>query len=118
MAVIPRAAHLALVPHSSLPIPEYRRTYWVYLLIDPRDGCVFYVGFTGGGQAHFRGRHHEKDRNSAAYPRICEIRAAGRRLKIKVAFRSHERHEALREETRLIQTLPGLVNIQHNRRRR
>jgi hypothetical protein len=48
--------------------------YYVYLLIDPRDGKVFYVG-KGKGERCLQ--HSSKDDGAAKASKIAEIEAAG-----------------------------------------
>ena len=51
--------------------------YYVYTLIDPRDGSVFYIGKGAGNRIHAHEREAKAGRQSRKCERIRDIEAAG-----------------------------------------
>lgn len=89
--------------------------FYVYVLVDPRDGHIFYVGKGTGDRvsAHGRAAGLESDvGESAKVARIRQIRGSGVEPLIDVV-----RHhigtdlEAFRVEAALIACLPSLTNV-------
>lgn len=90
------------------------RSYYVYHLIDPRDGVIFYVG-KGSGR---RMTAHERDvkagrpsHNKLKDARIRDILDAGLMVSaVRIADYAIEQ-DAVDHEEELIATLSGLTNI-------
>ena len=86
------------------------QAYFVYELVDPRCGSVFYVG-KGKGD---RPRQHERDARKGAKGRKCDrIRAiieAGHRPSVNIVKRFHDELEAYAEEALHIERL-GIANL-------
>lgn len=81
--------------------------FYVYVLIDPRDGMVFYVG-KGKGKRH--ANHLSEYRNarisnSAKYAKIGEITAAGYEPKALCVRDGMSSRDALTIETQIIKKL-------------
>lgn len=91
------------------------RTWYVYELHDQITDLPFYIGMTGN-IASTMARHWDSG-YSAAQDRCRELRAAGYQLDLRVISTFQDRKEALAEEGRLIQSLPGLVNKTHKPRK-
>lgn len=88
--------------------------YYVYVLIDPRDARVFYVGKGTGERllAHGLEADLERERGqSRKTSRIREIRAAGKEPLVEVVRHGLEETEAYLVEASLIDVLPNLTNI-------
>lgn len=85
--------------------------YYVYLLIDPRDGRPFYVGKGCGDRI----QHHEAEARSgrlgAKCERIREIFAAGLQIKREIESRHEDEAAAYAREYELMCSLAGLTNI-------
>lgn len=90
------------------------RAFYVYVLEDPRDGSVFYVGKGLGLRMHqhsIEGRKRQVGGNRRKLDRICEIQAAGfEPLARKIAEYADEA-EAFEHEADLIAASVGLTNI-------
>ncbi len=104
------------VPTASLPTEVMERIgpYYVYVLVDPRDGSVFYVG-KGTGQrllAHGYEAMLKSDPGprSGKVARIREIREAGFEPRIDVVRHGLSEDQALLVETVLIDSVAGLTN--------
>jgi hypothetical protein len=87
--------------------------YYVYRLIDPRDGQPFYIGKGTGRRMH---QHVSEARarrlgNSTKHLRILEIETAGFEVEHEVMQDGLSEPEAYRLENHLIATTPGLTNI-------
>ena len=107
--------------------PEVRKElkYYVYRLVDPRDGTTFYVGKGKGNRVfqhvkmalklnHANGEGKDpEDEVSAKYKQIQDIHAAGLKV-ICIIHRHHIESEkvAFEIEAALIEAYPGLTNIQ------
>lgn len=97
--------------------------YYVYRLIDPRDGTTFYVGKGKGNRVFDHAKMALKfsskncadfeDEVSAKYKQIREIFAAGLEV-LTVIHRHHikDKETAYQIEGALIDAYPGLTNIQ------
>lgn len=100
-----------------LPGVAERLGYYVYLLIDPRDGRVFYVG-KGTGERCFQ--HIVEARKTAAdskadYPKLAAIRsieAAGMRVRIEVLRHGLDELSALIVEASAIDLL-GIAGLEN-----
>lgn len=88
--------------------------FYVYTLIDPRDGSVFYVG-KGKGNRCFVHTHTVKagtpDNNRRKCDRISEILASGLDPEAKIVAYYEEEFDALEHERELIALTPDLTNI-------
>lgn len=80
-------------------------SFYVYELIDPRDGKPFYVGKGKGRRVH----QHEKDAKAGArlgrYDRINEIWAAGLTVEKRIIERFDDEGAAFAAEARRIQEI-------------
>lgn len=78
--------------------------YYVYVLVDPRDGAIFYVGKGLGDRMfnHNRRAQAPRERGHPKSERILEIRAAGFAVKPLVFVVCDSEGEALGIERRLI----------------
>jgi uncharacterized protein len=101
------------------PSKDDRKSFYTYLLIDPRDSSVFYVG--KGTRSRCDQHEGETKRgavvNARKFDRIREIIKAGSKI-VSVAFSRHaEDRDALRMEKVLIQKLKplGLTNFANGR---
>lgn len=104
------------VPAASLPTEVMERIgpYYVYVLVDPRDGSIFYVG-KGTGQrllAHGYEAMLKSDPGprSGKVARIREIREAGFEPRIDVVRHGLSEDQALLVEAALIDSVAGLTN--------
>lgn len=88
-------------------------SYYVYQLIDPRDGTVFYVGKGCGDRmfAHERDAMRGQVSNRAKTERITSILNDGHRVVASVVSAHEDEQDALDAEAELIAALPGLTNI-------
>lgn len=91
-----------------------RLRFYVYELIDPRDGSIFYVGKGKAGRAW----QHEADVRSGRPPknwrkhrRIEEILSAGVSVEVRIVAYYEDEAEAYSHEVELIASLSGLTNI-------
>jgi hypothetical protein len=88
---------------------KQREIKWsVYVLIDPRDGTVFYVGCSK--RPKIRRGNHKGDPGSAAWPRVSDIRAAGLECIMGIVAQFEAKAAAVQYEYDLIAELPRLVN--------
>jgi hypothetical protein len=105
---------------SKQPSPSNsKKTWYTYLLIDPRDWSVFYVGKGTGARMHSHQRDAERfdvGGNPRKYARIREILDAGFKVVPQVFARYTEEEEAFDCEDFLIETLgEQLTNIAGSR---
>ncbi|WPZ30747.1 GIY-YIG nuclease family protein [Sulfitobacter sp. OXR-159] len=89
--------------------------FYVYLLIDPRDQAIFYVGKGSGGRVyqHVKSARAPKSKNGVKDCRIIEIQRAGGKV-IEAIYKSNlSEDEAFGVERYLIERLRkhGLTNI-------
>lgn len=88
--------------------------YYTYLLVDPRDSSIFYVGKGKGWRMRQHGLDVERGRidNAAKHRRIAEIHADGLEVDCRVVACFQDEGEALALEMVLIVALrEGLTNI-------
>lgn len=108
MAVLKNARHEAS-DHQN------ERRFYVYTLIDPRSGDVFYVGKGSGNRdkVHVADAHRWCTRNPAKTRRIQEIEASGQLVKIKRVAEDLTEAEAFRRERQEIAKygIASLTNI-------
>ena len=101
---------------SELPpeVAERLGPFYVYALVDPRDGEIFYVGKGTGKRLLAHGLEADilsgGRGNQAKLARIREIRASGIEPRLDVIRHSLSESEALLVEAALIDTLRGLTN--------
>ena len=102
--------------------------YYVYRLIDPRNGQTFYVGKGKGNRvfAHvecalknFEGENYlnaDEDETSEKFKQIREIKSAGLEVIHIIHRHGLSENEAFEVEAALIDCFPGLTNLQsgHN----
>src|SRR5262245_46734170 len=83
--------------------------YYVYQLVDPRDGSIFYIGKGKGRRAwtHVERRSHNQGVNS----RIDEIRKDGAQPVVEIIQHFATELEAIEHEASLIEASVGLLNI-------
>lgn len=82
--------------------------FYVYELVDPRSGTVFYLGYTATPNSRLSG--HVNSPTSAAYPTIKAIEWAGQKVIMNIIGEFATQAEALDYEEYLISKTPGLVN--------
>lgn len=112
------ACKLAGIALSDKPIGG---GYYVYLLIDPRDRAIFYVGKGKGDRMKMHGKnaHIEKKLGHPKNKRILEIREAGMNVQPLVFAMFDDEREALALERHLIaQWRSLLTNISHGSAKR
>lgn len=87
--------------------------YYVYELIDPRDGSVFYVGKGKGGRVHQHAKDAKKGRAGKKCDRIREILACGKEVGHRIAMEFDSEDDAYAYEKDLIESygLGSLTNI-------
>jgi len=83
-------------------VQNYNPTYYVYLLIDPRNNLPFYIGKGTGNRVEY----HYHDRCTTDNPhktnKIKKLKALGHKPKWEIIFESYDEQEALEEETKNI----------------
>lgn len=87
--------------------------YYVYVLVDPRSGQIFYVGKGRGDRLSSHGLAADLAPNARDPEKIRRIRAierSGRRVRIDVVRYGLEETVALEVEAALIDVLGGLTN--------
>lgn len=97
-----------------LEVAERLGPYYVYVLVDPRDGTVFYVGKGSKQRLLAHGREadltpDEKPRSSKVR-RIRAIRKAGYEPRVDVVRHGLDESQAQLIEAALIDSLDGLAN--------
>lgn len=92
--------------------------FYVYELVDPRDGAVFYVGKGQGKRVrqHVRDAARGRIGNSAKHARIAAILAAGAKPQELIVATFDDEDDALEHEADLIQRY-GLENLTNMRPR-
>ncbi len=100
---------MAIPPPKSISGPlSDSLAYYVYLLIDPRDGKVFYVGKGKGGRCF---DHSAKDDGVEKASKIAEIESAGLTPQVDIIRHGLENEaEAFLVESAVIDAL-GLTNL-------
>lgn len=101
------------------PDVQEQLQYYVYRLIDPRDGQTFYVGKGRGNRifAHVAGAlngywEEDEDDTSAKIQQIREIHQAGLSVIHVIQRFGLTENEAFEVEAALIDCFPGLTNLQ------
>ena len=111
-----------MVADGRLPAEVVSRIgpFYVYVLVDPRDGRIFYVGKGTGRRLEAHGRLAGLEYDSVLDPpgggrklaMIREIRLAGLEPRIEVVrYGIASQGDALALEAGLIACLPGLTNV-------
>ncbi len=81
-------------------IKNYIPTYYVYLLVDPRNNLPFYVGKGTGNRVK---QHYQSCRLDTSNPRknnkIKKLKQLGYKPKWEIIFETESEQEALKEET-------------------
>jgi hypothetical protein len=93
--------------------------YYVYRLIDPRNGQTFYVGKGRGNrifshvqnQLNGKSDQQEDDKISLKLKTIAEIRSSGLEVNHVIHRHGMDEHTAFEVEAALIEAYPGLANI-------
>lgn len=105
--------------HSFTPEVQEQLQYYVYRLIDPRDGQTFYIGKGRGNRifAHVAGAlngywEENEDELSAKIHQIREIHQAGLSVIHIIQRFGLTENEAFEVEAALIDCFPGLTNLQ------
>lgn len=83
--------------------------WFVYVLIDPRNNKVFYVGCSVAPKERLKA--HKYSMAGSAWLRCAEIRDSGLRPEVKSIRRFTVRQNALEFESKMIRETPGLVNL-------
>jgi hypothetical protein len=81
---------------------------YVYGLVDPMTGAIFYVGISIDPWQRLSG--HRGDPASSARNRVREIIAAGLEVEIDILEEHPTRHQTELRERVYLAVLPGLVN--------
>lgn len=81
---------------------------YVYLLIDPRDGTVFYIGTSWNPP--IRAKQHYGDACSSAYATLREMRASGVEPILSISRPFETREQAETHEHNLIAIFPSVTN--------
>lgn len=89
--------------------------YYVYRLIDPRNGETFYVGKGNGNRVfqHVKRALIDADRYSLKYERIRDIDRAGLDVLHIIHRHGMDEDTAIHVEAALIDAFPGLSNLQN-----
>ncbi len=101
---------------QSLPpgVAQKLGPFYVYVLIDPEDGQIFYVGKGTGERLLAHGREADLvadgKGNHRKLGRIRQIRASGQEPRIDVVRHGLSETEAFLVEAALIDSVPGLTN--------
>lgn len=107
-----------MVPHKRRLVPpevaEHVGPFYVYVLVDPRDDTIFYVGKGTGDRLAAHGREADLEREpgqTAKTARIHAIRATGGEPRIDIVRHGlTTEREAFMIEAALIDCLHGLTN--------
>jgi hypothetical protein len=94
--------------------PEYPIGFYVYRLIDPRNGAEFYIGKGQRGRAWQHERRYragKPDRGRRKDIRIGEIVAAGLSVVVEIAGVFDDEADALDLEFLLVERNPTLTNV-------
>ena len=87
--------------------------YYTYSLTDPRDLAVFYIG-KGTAARSYAHTHSltktDKESDTPKSKRIKEILAAGEEVIVSIIKRFEDEVDAYAHETKLIDTIPNLLN--------
>ncbi len=89
--------------------------YSVYLLINPCDGRVFYVGCSA--HVYRRIDQHLAGRDIRTKTDVGAIKSAGGQPVAAIVCLDKNKDFALREERRLIEAIPNLRNVMYNMER-
>ncbi len=97
-----------------LEVAERLGPFYVYVLVDPRDDTVFYVGKGSKQRLLAHGREADltidEKRGSGKVRRIRTIREAGSEPRVDVVRHGLDESQALLVEAALIDSLDGLLN--------
>lgn len=85
--------------------------FYVYELVDPRDGAVFWIGIGTGQRWQKSACLGPSILSPAKYRRIESINAAGMRPISRIHSDYRSRAESATAERYLLTTTPGLTNI-------
>ena len=94
----------------------FRSSYYVYGLVDPRNGHIFYIGKGRGDRGWQHRCDDDADTNGRKKRRISDIVRAGLEPEVRLLLRVPSEHVAYLIESALIAFLPGLTNIVGQRR--
>jgi hypothetical protein len=81
---------------------------YIYGLVDPRTGSIFYVGVSWFPKKRLS--NHRCDPASSAYHTVREIFSSGLEVGIDILETHETRFEAEKREQIFISVLPGLIN--------
>lgn len=85
--------------------------YFVYALVDPRNGERFYIGKGSGNRPKGHLREAKAGVSTSKCDRIRDIQKSGNAVQIKFLDRFHSEQAAYAAEAALIQSTPNLTNI-------
>lgn len=114
--IIVKSVDESRVLMMDMPLPpevaERIGPYYVYVLVDPRDDSIFYVGKDTGQRllAHGHEALLKAGPRSRKIARINEIRASGNEPRIDVVRHGLDEEAALMVEAALIDCVDGLTN--------
>lgn len=108
------ATQAAIRAGYSLADNDAREKFYVYFLVDPRTGLIFYVGKGTGRRVSHHARNAKSERsNGAKAHRILEIQAAGLSVDERIFSWHRTEEDAYAVERELIDGLSdhGLTNM-------
>lgn len=95
-----------------MPAPQDQNRFYVYVLVDSRDGAIFYVGKGSKDRcrAHVRDWRTGREKNLQKAKRITEIVDAGGAVQIEILSEGMTEAVALTVERKVIREL-GIRNL-------
>ena len=74
--------------YARMPAPIYRDSdyidYYIYVLIDPRDSVVHYIGITSDVKARYRSHCHNRRNNPQKVTWIHDLQAQGLQPELEI----------------------------------